>query len=301
MWLTRRPYSVTFGEAPVIGTGPAEINPPEVEPAIHTDRQELMPEDIETTSHIVKRDEHTDDAAAALPNSRAWKFFADRINGTWRKAASDVISCGQTLIYAKDELPRNEFDVMLKSKLDFDASVARKLMCIAGSETLCAPGHKLPPRWTILYELSKLDNDLLKAKLADGSIHPGISRKGAIALLKPVADGDTDTGSDEAESPAEAKVEVPAEPETLFAHWERRPEERMEFLDRVTADGIQKSASKDFKRDLCASLPANPFMKLAEMEAAETATKILETVGTAKANLIVKSLRWKAHRKPKPG
>lgn len=75
----------------------------------------------------------------------------------------------------------------------------------------------------------------------------------------------------------------------------------MEFLDRVTADGIRKSSSKEFKRDLCASLPADPFLKLVEMEAAEISAKILETVSRTKANLIVKNLRPRARRKPKPG
>ena len=71
---------------------------------------------------------------------------------------------------------------MVKSKLDFVPSVARKLIRIAANETLCSPENKLPPAWTILYQLSQLPETTLKAALADGRIHPGMSRKDAIAL-----------------------------------------------------------------------------------------------------------------------
>jgi len=35
----------------------------------------------------------------------------------------------------------------------------------------------LPPSWTTLYELTKLDDDTLERKLRDGTIHPGMRRK----------------------------------------------------------------------------------------------------------------------------
>ena len=44
---------------------------------------------------------------------------------------------------------------------------------------------KLPPHGRTLYELCKLSDDVLEAKLADGTIHPGMQRKDAIALRKP--------------------------------------------------------------------------------------------------------------------
>ena len=69
-------------------------------------------------------------------NARSWKSLAKGINGFWRKGAADFITCGECLSAAKHELPRDAFDMMVKTKLDFDASVARKLMLIAAKEIL---------------------------------------------------------------------------------------------------------------------------------------------------------------------
>ena len=124
-----------------------------------------------------------DDAASS--NARSWKTFADQINGTWRKGAGNFIDCGKLLAEANDELPRDAFNILIKSKLDFEASVARKLMRIAANEILCAHVHKLPPCWSTLYELSQLTESTLKAAFADGTIHPGMQRKDAVALKPP--------------------------------------------------------------------------------------------------------------------
>ena len=121
-------------------------------------------------------------ASDDAPNVRSWKAFADAINHAWRKSAGDFIECGRLLEEANAELPRDAFNAMVKSKLDFVPSVARKLIRIAANRTLCSPGNKLPPAWTILYQLSQLPEATLKAALADGRIHPGMSRKDAIAL-----------------------------------------------------------------------------------------------------------------------
>jgi hypothetical protein len=121
-------------------------------------------------------------ASDGASNARGSKIFADLINGTWRKGAANYIDCGKLLREANDELGRGAFNVMVKTKLDFEASVARKLMCIAANETLCAHVHKLPACWSTLYELSQLSVDALKAAFADGSIYPGMMRKDAIAL-----------------------------------------------------------------------------------------------------------------------
>jgi hypothetical protein len=52
-------------------------------------------------------------------------------------------------------------------------------MQIAGDKRLTnvSPGKHLPPSWTTLYELTKLDDDTLERKLRDGTIYPGMRRK----------------------------------------------------------------------------------------------------------------------------
>jgi hypothetical protein len=117
-------------------------------------------------------------------NVRSWKEFAELIGNAWRKPAAAILETAQYLREAKEELPRDQYESLAKFKLPFDSSAARKLLCIADKRMICAHGHKLPPAWTTIYELSKLADDVLEKALADGSIHPGMERRDAIALRK---------------------------------------------------------------------------------------------------------------------
>jgi hypothetical protein len=122
----------------------------------------------------------------ALPqaNARSWQNFADLIAGAWRKSAASFIEAAQYLLEAKQELGRDEYEALVQLKLPFDSSVARKLLRIADCPHVCAPGHipKLPPSWTIIYDLTKADATVVKAALEDGRISPRMSRKDALAL-----------------------------------------------------------------------------------------------------------------------
>ena len=46
----------------------------------------------------------------------------------------------------------------------------------------------LPPSWTTLYELTRLPEETLEAKIAEGVIHAGIERKDAEGFLEPHRD-----------------------------------------------------------------------------------------------------------------
>ena len=98
----------------------------------------------------------------ALSNTHSLTAFAAAINQAWRKSAGDFIECGRLLAEANAEHPRNAFNAMVKSKLDFVPSVARKLIRIAGNETLCSPGNKLRPPGQFLYQLSQLPDATLQ-------------------------------------------------------------------------------------------------------------------------------------------
>lgn len=172
--------------------------------------------------------EANDTDTPTSPNTRSWKTFADRINATWRRGAGDFIECGRILREANEELSRDAFNVMVKTKkLDFDSSVARKLMRIAAADVLCAHVHKLPPCWSTLYELSKVDNDRLNAAVADGTIHPGMQRKDAVAL-RPAKKTTTKSM---------AKTAPPSE--LNLAWWKTIPKDQREaFLDKLGRSGL---------------------------------------------------------------
>jgi hypothetical protein len=171
-------------------------------------------------------------------NTRGWKFFADEINKTWRKGAADFIRCGQLLNDAKAELQTDAFNAMVKTKLAFDRSVGAKLMGIADKPMLCAHAHNLPPSWTTLYELSQLKAEILQAKLADGTIHPGMERKDAIALRKP-------------ESKPPAKTPTDTSVSKLGTAWQAASKnQRRAFLDGLGRDGLCAAMSPELQADL---------------------------------------------------
>jgi hypothetical protein len=174
-------------------------------------------------------------------NTRTWKDFVPLINSSyssWRKSVGDLIACGRHLVEAHKELSRDAFNAMVKSKLEFEASVARKLLRIAANETLCAHVNKLPPHWSTLYYLSQLSESVLKAAFADGKIHPDMMRKDAIAL-KPLP-----------ATAAKPKAES-SPPSDLSAAWSSAsPDQRRDFLDQVGCDGLCAVLSNSMRSGL---------------------------------------------------
>jgi hypothetical protein len=145
-------------------------------------------------------------------NTRGWKVFANLINTSWRKGAEAFVQTGRYLIEAKEELDRDQYNSLIKLKLAFDESVAKKLICIARKSVLGAHVHQLPPCWSTLYELSQLEDKVLEAKLADGTIHPGMQRKDATALRR----GDEDDTEGET---SDSQTEPSSTLKALRAAW----------------------------------------------------------------------------------
>jgi hypothetical protein len=180
-------------------------------------------------------------ASAAL-NARSWKFFADKINATWRKRAGDFIFCGQCLIEAKDELQRDAYSAMLK-KLYFDSSVAKKLICIAKNATLGAHVHLFPPCWSTIYELSQLNEDVLKAALDDGKVHPAMKRKDATALRKPTEEEEAEEEETTPTGNTDSSSETSSQ---LSTAWKSASvDQRRVFLDKVSRDGLCAAMSAE--------------------------------------------------------
>jgi hypothetical protein len=126
----------------------------------------------------------------SLPNKRDWKWHRDRIAAAWGKQVESIIETGQYLIEAKEELGHGSYEAMVQSKLPFAKNTAHRLKAIAEHDVLSkvAHGPLLPPSWRTIYELTKLPNDILMAKLKDGSIHPKLERKDVRAMRPDVKD-----------------------------------------------------------------------------------------------------------------
>jgi hypothetical protein len=109
-------------------------------------------------------------------NIRSKAFFEGAIAAEWRNNVEGILRVGQLLNEAKDELDREVFGAL---KLPFVPRVSQMLRRIAAHPIISNAKHasSLPACWYTLYELTKVDNDILVAALADGRVHPGLQRK----------------------------------------------------------------------------------------------------------------------------
>lgn len=142
-----------------------------------------------------------------------WK---QEICDMWQAAVESIISTGEQLIEAKEDLKGQKGAWgKLCDELPFGERTAQRLMEIARDPRLTDTTHVsvLPPSWGTLYELTKLDDKTFKAAMAKGTIHPGMERKDVETLLeksKPKIDPeaeDADVVENEDEPDEEVEVE----------------------------------------------------------------------------------------------
>lgn len=125
------------------------------------------------------------------------KYWANEINVLWRKTAEAYIQMGRLLNEAKKALKTSEWNILLDDKLDFDERKAQKLMKIAKHPILTAASHVtlLPPSYTTLETLARLDGPTLTKAFKKGDIHPNMERSDAeelVEMLKPKPAHDED-------------------------------------------------------------------------------------------------------------
>jgi hypothetical protein len=69
-------------------------------------------------------------------------------------------------------LPHGEFEKMVADDLQMSPRTAQRLMEIARHRIIsnATHGSHLPPSWRTLYELTKVDDTVLKAAIKDGRV-----------------------------------------------------------------------------------------------------------------------------------
>jgi hypothetical protein len=120
-----------------------------------------------------------------LSKPRAEKW-ADEICTQLGKSVESIITAGRLLTQAKADLPHGEWLRIFNDELvPFDARTAQRLMAIAANPELSNAAHAslLPPSWTSLYELTKVEPDTLHNALRDRVITPDMKRSDVAALL----------------------------------------------------------------------------------------------------------------------
>jgi hypothetical protein len=111
--------------------------------------------------------------------------YIREINAAWQMSLQSVLETGRLLIEAKKQLPHGDFEAMIRNDLQFSPQTARKIMSIAAHPVISNRAHvrDFPSSWGTLYELTKVPEQKLLAKISDGTINPKMERKQAVALL----------------------------------------------------------------------------------------------------------------------
>jgi hypothetical protein len=125
----------------------------------------------------------------AKPAQNTRQYHTERISEAWQKSVEAIIETGRRVLAAKEgpnKLPHGEFLKMVNEDLPFGEDAAEQLMAIAAHPVISNSEHvrNLPPSWGTLYQLTRLPAPVLEAKIADGTINPGMERKDVAALKR---------------------------------------------------------------------------------------------------------------------
>lgn len=129
------------------------------------------------------------------------------INSTWSSMVSGIVRTGRLLVELKNQTEHGEWEGLVASRLPFGVNVALRLMQIASHPILSNPERAadLPPRWSILAEMVRLDSDTLETAIRKGVIHPGMKREDLRALrFVPRLPGDASSVPDTPDEPPPA-------------------------------------------------------------------------------------------------
>lgn len=109
--------------------------------------------------------------------------WAAVIRADMTRTVESVLETGRHLKQAKTEIGHGNWMPLLK-QVGMSQQTANRLMTVAVHPVLSNHAHArdLPSGWSILYELTKLPDDVLESAIADGTIHSDIQRKDVAAL-----------------------------------------------------------------------------------------------------------------------
>lgn len=122
-------------------------------------------------------------------NTWSRKRWAAHVREAWRSTVESIFETGRRLIAAKADLAHGEWIALIERDLPFKRTTAFRLIAIAEDARLLdgAHGQHLPASWRTLYELTKLPDEVLDAKFADGTINPEIERPDVQLMLNRIS------------------------------------------------------------------------------------------------------------------
>jgi hypothetical protein len=122
-------------------------------------------------------------------------YYATKIKEHWQKALVSIFAVCDLLIEAKKKLDPADWE-RLKDELPFSESVCKKLFVIGNDARLREARlyQLLPVNYTILYEVTQLDDEELDAAVKQGEIWPRMNRAAFIAWRNQMRSGLKDQG-----------------------------------------------------------------------------------------------------------
>lgn len=171
--------------------------------------------------HLVRKSQKS-----GLKATAARREWASQINAAWRKSVTAIFETGRLLIAAKAALDEHgAWEPMLADDLKFNANIARMLMEIARDRRLVKPQIfvLLPPAYTTIYQISRLDDEQLKARATDGTIRCDMTGREILTQIKQTnrAQRESDLGTKQQDLPHQKFGVIVADPEWRFEVWSR--------------------------------------------------------------------------------
>ena len=104
--------------------------------------------------------------------------YADKINASWRKTTESILETARLCADANKDLKSKDRARLIK-QLAFNAATFSKLVKIGSKYQLQSDPVKslLPPSYSIVYEVAKLNEGDLQVAITEGVINPGMTRR----------------------------------------------------------------------------------------------------------------------------
>lgn len=114
---------------------------------------------------------------AAADIAMAVEEWAARIRPHLGQAVESIVAAGEELIAAREAIPHGGWG-RLCAEVGLHPRTAHRFMSIARNPVLANRTHasELPPAWTTLYELARLEPEQLEHAIEDGRVTPELGR-----------------------------------------------------------------------------------------------------------------------------
>jgi hypothetical protein len=120
---------------------------------------------------------------APKARSNLVSYYVVEIKQHWNKVLESIFAVCDLLVEAKDEKLESGDWERLKDELPFSDSIVKKLLVIGRDPRLRKPSlyKLLPSKYSTIYEITRLNDEQLKAALKEGQISSRMNRAQFIA------------------------------------------------------------------------------------------------------------------------